>query len=321
MIKSGDKSTLLINGAIAIIVTGAFAFWAMSLSDLGHVADDLASSSLNGWFLCCGFMVLVTACRYLRVQLCVPSAPPLSLYRASALHGAAISVLPGKLGEAVLPVALKQLAGIPLMSGAGLLLLIRAFDTAALATLATIAYWLSGVAEPGMSGLVKVAAFVALVLLGSAPLVVVHGIRFLPRGDHFIGRMVDSITAAIQIIPLSRIYLILLMTVMIWIFLGLAAFASIEAVGLEATLVNGMLAVALGSFAFALPINGIASIGPFEAAFSFALGLFGMPLDAAIAAAVHLHVCAVGTALVAAIAGQIAVMAKVTFAGSVGTNQ
>ena len=300
---------MLINGAIAAIVTGAFVFWAMSLSDLENIATGLAQSPMSGWVLCCLMMAAVTFARYVRIQFCVPAAPRLSLYRASALHGAAISVLPGKIGEAVLPLALKQLTNIPFLSGTGLLLLIRAFDMAALITLAVISYSLSGVVEPAFKNMIIIAMPISVALLLAAPLVVVHGMKFLPSGDHFIGRMISSVTAALTIIPLSRIYLILFMTLLIWVLLGVAAFTSIDAVGLEPTPINAMLAVALASFAFALPVNGIASIGPFEAAFAFGLGLFGFPLNASIAAAAHLHICAVGVAMIAALLGQLVVMA------------
>ena len=303
-----EKLKLLVNGTIAAVVTGVFAFWAMSLSDLEDVATGLTSSPVSGWVACSAMMAAVTLCRYMRIQFCVPAAPVLSLYRASALHGAAISVLPGKIGEAVLPLALRQLANIPFLGGAGLLLLIRAFDMAALITLAMIAYGLAGVAEPDLQRLVVIVMPITILLLMATPIIVIYGLRFLPKGDHFFGRMISSVTAALAIMPLWRLYLVLCNTILLWVFLAAATFFSISAVGLEPTPVNAMLAVALASFAFALPINGIASIGPFEAAFAFGLGLFGMPLDPSIAAAAHLHICAVGVALIAALFGQLAVM-------------
>lgn len=50
-----------------------------------------------------------------------------------------------------------------------------------------------------------------------------------------------------------------------------------------------LLASTLGSIAFVLPVNGIAQIGPFEAAWTYGASLGGVSVEVALPAAVMIH--------------------------------
>lgn len=310
--NEGKRVKLWFNIALAAMVTGLFFLWAMRAMDVDETVHALRSSSLAGWLVCCGFMALVSALRFLRIQVCAPGVSSLCLYRATALHGVAISFLPGKLGEAALPIALRQLAGMSLLSGAGVLFLIRLFDLAVITTMVLIAYCAAGLIKTTLATVLFVGVLMAITGLALLPLVVRVCVRRMPRGQGFMGRIFTGLTEALALLDTRQTYGALGISVAIWGCLAAAGYASMMAMGLTATPANASLGVAFGSLAFALPVNGLASAGPFEAAFAFALGLFDLNLEASLAAAAHFHICAIVMALLAALLGQIMVVAQLS---------
>lgn len=310
MIATSQKIKLLINAVLAVIVTGLFVIWAAKIMDVGEIGTALKTSSVSGWLMCSIFMAIVSWLRFLRVQFCVPKASTLSLYRASALHGIAISVLPGKLGEAVLPLALNQLTGMSLLGSTGLLFLIRLFDLAVITVIALIAYTIAGLGGEKYSSILIILTAASIFGVAILPLAVNFGVSKIPISSGGIGRMIGGLTEALTLIGIRQSYQILGLSAAVWVCLGMAGYASIAAMGLLASPTNAALSVALGSYAFALPVNGVASAGPFEAAFAFALGLFDLELGPSLAAAAHFHICAVVISLLAALLGQAIIMVQ-----------
>ena len=84
----------------------------------------------------------------------------------------------------------------------------------------------------------------------------------------------------------------------IWLVLGLAAILVAGAVVATVSPAAAMLGAAAGNVAFALPINGIAGIGPPQAAWVAATTWAGVPWDDAVVSALALHAVVLTNALV-----------------------
>ena len=91
-------------------------------------------------------------------------------------------------------------------------------------------------------------------------------------------------------------YKLVSQTILLWTMLLCASAVAFGGAAKVISLGAATLGLAGGSLAFALPVNGIASAGPFEAAYAFAAGLIGAAQAHAISAAIILHVCAVASA-------------------------
>jgi hypothetical protein len=79
------------------------------------------------------------------------------------------------------------------------------------------------------------------------------------------------------------------LSVGLWLVFGLAAVLVAGAAAATVSPAAAMLGAAAGNVAFALPINGIAGIGPSQAAWVAATTLVGVPWDDAVVSALALH--------------------------------
>ena len=84
----------------------------------------------------------------------------------------------------------------------------------------------------------------------------------------------------------------------IWLVLALAAIMVAGAVTTTVSPAAAMLGASAGHVAFALPINGIAGIGPSQAAWVAATTRAGVPWDDAVISALALHAVVLTNAIV-----------------------
>jgi hypothetical protein len=84
----------------------------------------------------------------------------------------------------------------------------------------------------------------------------------------------------------------------LWLTFGLAAILVAQAVVATVSPAAAMLGAAAGNVAFALPINGIAGVGPAQAAWVAATTHVGVPWDDAVVSALALHAVVLTNALV-----------------------
>ena len=84
----------------------------------------------------------------------------------------------------------------------------------------------------------------------------------------------------------------------IWLLLALAAIMVAGAVTTTVPPAAAMLGASAGHVAFALPINGIAGIGPSQAAWVAATTRAGVPWDDAVISALALHAVVLTNAIV-----------------------
>ena len=82
---------------------------------------------------------------------------------------------------------------------------------------------------------------------------------------------------------------IILTTTLIWVFLSLLYYWAARIALPELSYFQALLAATAASLSFALPINGVAGIGPMQAAWAYALASTGVAWDTGIASALICH--------------------------------
>jgi hypothetical protein len=198
-------------------------------------------------------------------------------------------LLPLRLGELSYPVLMNRRLGYGLLHSAGVLLIARLFD------LATVGAILLGAAAtldvaPAAG---RVALALAALGLGLAPFgLIFAGLALRPRLVRLprIGAVAERLTAGFDAIGgyaagLTAVAL----SLALWLVFGLAAILVAGAVVATVPPAAAMLGAAAGNLAFALPINGIAGIGPPQAAWVAATMHAGVPWDDAVISALALH--------------------------------
>jgi hypothetical protein len=248
--------------------------------------------------------VLVALVQWLRawrfaVMLTGQLAPP-----AAALTRIAFQLnfwnflLPLRLGELSFPVLMRHRLGYGLLHSGGVLLLARLFDLATvgailLAAAAALDVW------PGAGRAVLALGALALGLGPFALTIVGLALRRrLARLPH-IGDAATRLTAGLDAIGGYAAGLTAVgLSLAIWLVFGLAAILVAYAVVATVSPPAAMLGAAAGNVAFALPINGIAGIGPSQAAWVGATTWVGVPWDDAVVSALALHAVVLTNAIV-----------------------
>jgi hypothetical protein len=227
----------------------------------------------------------------------------------AALPGAALTriafqlnfwnfALPLRLGELSFPVLMRRHLGYGLLHAGGVLLIARLFD---LATVGAIVLG-AAAALDAWPGSGRALLILAALGLGLAPLgLAVGGLALRPRLARLprVGDAVAKLTAGLDAIGgygagLAAVAL----SLAIWLALGVAAILVAGAVVATVSPAAAMLGGAAGNVAFALPINGIAGLGPPQAAWVAATTWAGVPWDDAVVSALALHAVVVANAIV-----------------------
>ena len=287
MLSSGRLRVGLVAGLVTVAALIAFAF-----TPLAREAFSALGRARGGPTLLCFVLVLTTPfLRWLRLQALLPGVAPRVLFPASALHGLGLALLPAKTGEAVLPALLARDARTPLPTSLAALLAARLLDLVGV------------VAMLGLGGARIVGAFAPdtrAVLLGGACAALTVSVTLLaPPVRRFARRLMRAFGA----FTARQVALAVGTSIAVWSALLAATLLALGSVGGSPTLSVGAGALAFGSLAFASPVNGVASLGTYEAAFAGGAALAGVPLAQGVAAATILHACALLAALLAAGAG------------------
>lgn len=294
---------------VAILLTAAFAYWASVVIETEQILTLLESIRPAFVFQLIAFSIVIVLFRWFRLWLLMGCRRGLPLLRASTLHGTAVAFLPAKLGELVLPATLMREFGIKISEAAGLLILVRLYDLLLLFIAGLTAVGLLSatyLTPPMLLPCLIVAAFVATIL-ATLPFLarrIRRAALTLLRGSRRLSAAVDGLTSEAATMSFFQNMKLSCATLLIWAsFFGLCHSASL-AVGGDWQFGQSVVAGTAGSIAFALPINGLANLGPFEAAFSAALAAGDQKLDAAIGAALLVHLMGAGAAAVSALTVQ-----------------
>jgi hypothetical protein len=206
-------------------------------------------------------------------------------------------VLPLRLGELSYPFLMNRHLGYGLLHATGVLLIARLFD---LATVCTILLG-AAVALDVWSGTGRAVLTFGAFGLGLVPLgLAVIGLALRPHMARLpcVGDAAARLTAGFEAIGSYGAGLTAVgLSFGLWAVFGLAAILVANAVAATVSPAAAMLGAAAGNIAFALPVNGIAGIGPSQAAWVAATTWAGVPWDDAVVSALALHAVVLSNAL------------------------
>jgi len=291
----------LLSAVVALGVTLVCLWFLLTpdiLNALGRAAGEARPLPLLIAFALVALVQWLRAWRFAVMMTGTLAVPALVLVRVALQLNFLNFVLPFRLGELSYPMLMRHHYGHGLLHSAGVLLLARLFD------LATVLSILLGAAA--VLRLADGAGHVALVLaslgLGLAPFgLTLLGRTLRPRITQLprIGDVAAKLTAGLDAIGGRRAGLMaVVLGFAIWLVFGFAAILVAEAVTTTVSSAAAMLGAAAGNVAFALPINGIAGIGPAQAAWVAATTRAGVPWDDAVISALALHAVALANAIV-----------------------
>lgn len=283
----------LLTLCVAVLVTLVSVWLVIRSGLLAEALPALRAASLPPLLAALVVTAMIQWLRAWRFQLLLdgrPGMPSRAMLRAACLHLALNLYLPMRLGELSFPFLARRLAGTPLLPATGALIAARLLDLGALlAVLVPASAW---VLRERLGGWALLAVPVPLLAIG-----MVWGIAHL--GDRLAHHLARYRSLAQKLAPVraqlraaARRHLfgrVVLASLGIWLCHGTIAWLAIKALGLGSSWPQGLFAGLAANAAFALPIGGVAGVGPVQAAYAWALHLTGIGLPEAIAAAIATH--------------------------------
>lgn len=291
---SGTLISRLTSTALASAVSALVLWWL--LRDGAGQALILALQGASPWPLILGALLAIVIQIARAWRFAVMTTGKLAL-PAWIMIGIATRLillnflLPFKLGELSFPVMMKRAFDTPFGQGAGILILCRLFDLGVVAAILLLsAALLFDDAVIGWSPLLL--AFTGLLAV-IAPILMTDLLPWLrrltarwPRLD----RLIEQIAfGATMIRPFPQRLLVSLLTGSIWLLHASIAFLTALAVDAGLDFLPMAMASAASNLAFALPINGVAGLGPPQAAWATILHLQKVDWTPAITTALLCH--------------------------------
>ena len=209
--------------------------------------------------------------------------PRRAYLKISFLHNALNNFLPMRLGEAAFPLLMKRQFKQSMLSSTAGLVWIRLMDLHVLLLLAAIA----------LGALLPTIGYLALAALIIGPIVIGlfrrRLLALLPE------RLQVKLTELEHLLPHSRglIVATYLQTLIIWL-VKLVALTLVLKAFLSIDFISAWVAVTTADLSGVLPIHGIAGSGTYEAAMLAALIPLGFGVEAALSAAINLHIYLLG---------------------------
>lgn len=279
---------------LAVLASAVVLWWLLADGAGQTLLNALQTARL--WPLALGGMIaiaiqLIRAWRFALLRngsLDVPSWTMVSIATKLVLFN---FLLPFKLGELSFPLMMKRAYGTPLGQGAGILVLCRLLDLGTVTAIILVtAAWLLDPAIHGWSpGLVSAFSLAALIM----PFLIANQLPWLqrlaagsPRIDHLIGQMSHG---AAMMRPRRQRLSVAGLTLSIWIAHAVIAWLVAYAVGTGLGFFPMAMASASSNLAFALPISGVAGLGPPQAAWATMLHWAGHDWAPAITSALLCH--------------------------------
>jgi hypothetical protein len=281
---------------VGVLVSLGCLYFATRGTDWGHVLAVLEGARLE-WVAALAFASLAAV--YIRAQRWrvllrpigdVPLYPVLS---ATAIGFGATVVLPLRLGEILRPALLGRRAGVGLSAAVASVVLERLFDV-----LLVIACFLAvSLAYPVPAGLRRGA--VALAVLAAVGFAVLYAVqRHRPRAEKMLLRLLARLPARVAAVlePVIRSFLtglgglgsartvavVLAYSVYLWGVIALTFAFAFLALDTDVPLLVASLATVVIVAAFVFLPQAPGFVGTWQAGCVLALGLFGVPRDAAV---------------------------------------
>lgn len=286
--------------ALAALITGLCCWYVLTpavLSALARLGSEAKWPPLLAAFALVALVQWLRAWRF-AVMTTGRLTPPDAAMLGIALKLNFLNfVLPFRLGEFGYPALMRRHYGHSLLRSAGILLLARGLDLATVLAILLAAAGLLTPASPGRLGLWFGALGCALAPL--APWALAHlGQAPWPRLAAGIRPATAVDAGAIwPALGQASAGLALGLGFAIWGLFGLAAVCVAGAVTTSVPAAAAMLGAAAGNLAFALPVNGLAGLGPAQAAWVLATTWAGVPHQDAVVSALALHAVVLSNAL------------------------
>ena len=215
--------------------------------------------------------------------------PSLAMYRVSTFLLLFNYLLPFRAGELSFPLMVKQRFGVDLTSSVGVLVVSRVLDLLVIVATCAIAAVMVIADRPGLVRLALAVALATVFALAVTPWIAGASRRVLlplvgrwPKPAELLARLLRGLHR----IARARDYLpVLALSVAIWLLQFVFCLFCLRAVVDDAGYWQGMFAGATALLAWSLPINGVAGVGPVQAAWAFAAQLAGIDWSAGIASA------------------------------------
>ena len=296
-------------GLLAVSLSALLLWWAFRNVNFDEALSYLRSVRI-GWLLAA--VVVATSLfplRLVRWRLLLRQEdgqpyPWLPLWHAVAMGFAANNLLPFRAGEVVRTVAASRLTGARLTTSLASVAVERVFDALTVVGLLAAALLLPGM-PPGLSvagipvqrvattaGLLAAAALVAAGLVVAFPRTAEDVIRRVVPSDRFALRLVELIEGLRQgLVALrspSRLAGVIVWSVVLWLVNALSFYLAFRAFDLPVDFAGALVLQGVVAFGIAVP-SAPGYLGPFEAAITVVLAVYGIGPSRAIAYAVGYH--------------------------------
>lgn len=284
----------LISAVLALSVSGLALWWLLQDGAGLVLINAVRSADLGYLILAAVLAILIQVIRAWRFAILASGEASLPSWTMIGIATRLILlnfVLPFKLGELGFPVMMKRAFNTPFAQGTGILILSRLLDFAVVSAilLLTGAYLL---APPIIGWSREIVAFAGLIIF-ILPFFLVDWLSSLrgltvrwPKIDHLAEQLNFGV---LMVRPISRRLLVIFLTCLIWSTHALIAFLTALSIQAGIAFLPLAMASAASNLAFALPISGIAGLGPPQAAWASVLTLSHVDWTSAITTALLCH--------------------------------
>ncbi len=219
---------------------------------------------------------------------------------ASGCHGAASYMLPMRLGELLLPYLAQRLGDRGFFSVLGGLLWIRFFDVGVVILLAC-SVAIAGIIFPGLG--IRGGALLGNSYFASGAGFILAVIALLVVSLVFVSWLVSTRFEALKG-GRDRFFFVVF-SVFIWCFVLLMNYLLAKSLGASLSFPSLVLLLLVSTFAYAIPVQGLAGLGAHQLAWFFTLREAGIAKDLSLAISLSSHVVVViwvlGLAVIAAL--------------------
>ena len=277
---------------ISIVVTGLFIGWIAYTTDWGQLMPIIAQANVKLFLVAAGLTLLVQMIRAQRfkILLNIKDGRHWPMYKVASLLVVFNTLIPFRLGELSFPLLVNKHFGIGKAYAMGALTFVRLFDLALVTLSMSIFgfltlegnYWKVITLSVGACSLVGC----VVLLIFSAPLY-----RRIKKylGEGKIGILLGNLAEGASALPPAMRFQFVLVSIGVWTVLGIMALLAALSVLPEVGWLQSLFAANAGNIAFALPISGVASLGPAQVAWTEALHLYGYEYQEGIASALMVH--------------------------------
>jgi uncharacterized membrane protein YbhN (UPF0104 family) len=279
---------------VALVVSAVALWWLLSEAVIAAFAEALRRAHL--WRLLAAWALVpviqgLRACRFALLATGRPDTAFWTIYAITARLLLFNYLLPFKLGELSFLLMMKRAFGSHYLSSAGVLILARLMDLCVVCAIFALgaALLIDPVARPWNLGLLLAmgAAAVALPIIGVELLGPLRrlGARLLWLPPRFDRLLRDELLTHRRTERAQA----LLLTLAIWTTHAILAYVAATAVADGFDFFQIVLADLAANLAFAVPVSGLAGLGPPQAAWATVLHLSGVAWEPAIVTALVCH--------------------------------